>query len=70
MKTAEFPKLEASLAARMLLSAHNLTARGHKPGGRLTVPELASQKVDIAVLGMIGRTPTEPAKARRAPTRA
>ena len=70
VKSGEFRKLDAALAARMLLSALNLTARWHKPGGRLTVPEVASQYVDIALLGMIGRAPAEPAKARRARTRA
>lgn len=70
VKSGEFRKLDAALAARMLLSALNLTARWHKPEGRLTVAEVASQYVDIALLGMIGRTPAEPRTATRARTRA
>lgn len=69
VKSGEFRELDAPLAARMLLSALNLTARWHKPSGRLTVPEVAAQYCDLALQGMVGRAPVVPSKARSTRTR-
>lgn len=66
VKNGEFRGVDPAIAARMLLSALNLVARWHKPGGRLSVPEVAAQYVDIALFGMAQR----PARVARKTFRA
>ena len=69
VKSGEFRSVDTALATRMLLAPLNQVARWHKPGGRLTVEEVASQFVDIALLGIVQRTPNAPRKASRARSR-
>jgi AcrR family transcriptional regulator len=69
VKSGEFRSIDVPLATRMLLSALNQVARWHRPGGRLTVPAVAAQFVDIALFG-ITKAPSEtPRKAVRGAAR-
>lgn len=57
--SGEFRPMDASMAARFLLSALNYVTRWHSPEGKLSVKDVMDQFLDMALLGMNTRSPSE-----------
>lgn len=63
--SGEFRHLDAAISTRFLLSGLNYMTRWHSPSGKLSVKEVMSQFVDMALFGM--REPSLPMSTAAAP---
>lgn len=69
IESGEFREVDAAMTTRFLLSGLNYVTRWHSPAGKLTVKEVMSQFVDMALLGLAVREPVlaDPAASAKAP---
>jgi len=59
IESGEFRGMDAAMITRFLLSGLNYVTRWHSPDGKLSVKEVMDQFVDMALLGMTTRLPSE-----------